>query len=316
MGVALATGREIAHLDGRALQHYRAAVSRWLDDAFFALAQALEIDFLFECGAHDARTSVRFASAGKRSAVAIEANPHTYDALTIGAQKSGVTTLNLGLSDKESTASFFIPEGMPHIANASFLKRPGKTYEEVEIPLKTIDQLAETYGVESQSIALWVDVEGLAKSVLEGGKSLLGSARCKLVKVEVETKAHWSGQALADQVDALMQQCGLTPVLRDWEAEGQHNLIYVRDSAVSSLDEVITQQWALLTAVRVPPLRSRAWSAAGAKAQVAAHAVKSKVMSEDKGPTLLHRAAAALGSVSSARIVEKRMNRAASPGSK
>ncbi|HEX8241605.1 MAG TPA: FkbM family methyltransferase [Allosphingosinicella sp.] len=304
----MATGREFARLEGHSLQLYRLAVARWLDDAFFALARALEVDFLFECGAFDARTSVRFVSAGNRSAVAIEANPSTYEAATIEARKSGVETVNLGLSDKQGTATFFIPQGAHVTSNASFLRKPGAAYEEMEIPLKTLDDISGTYGLESQSVALWVDVEGLAKPVLEGGKSLLASPRCKLVKVEVETKGHWSGQALADQVDALMQECGLTPVLRDHEFDGQHNVIYVRDSAVSGLDEIIIQQWALLGSVR-SPLRSRAWSAARAKAQSAAHRVKLRVMSGDSAPTLLHRAAAAMGSFSSARIIEKRKDR-------
>jgi FkbM family methyltransferase len=307
----MATGSRVARLRGRALQRFRWLVAAWLDDAFFALAEALDVDFLFECGAHEAGASTRFTRSGNRSALAIEANPHTYEAITILAQVRGVQTLNVGLGEEQTTATFFIPKYSASAGNASFLKKSGETYDEVEIPLTTLDSLSTSYAAESKGLALWVDVEGLAASVLKGSKSILASSRCKLVKVEVETKSYWSGQALADDVDALMQECGLTPVLRDFEYEGQHNVLYVRDSAVCGLDHTIMKQWALLSDLDLPAFPSTVWSATRTKARAAAHAMKARVMSGDTGPTLFHRAAAAMGSVSSARIVKKRMNRAA-----
>ena len=296
---AIATGERLARLRGAALRDYRSCVTAWLDEAFFSLADALEVDFLIECGAHDAVTSMRFVAGGKGRALAIEANPHTYRTITVKAEEFGVRTLNAGLSDEEKTAPFYIPRGSDCAPDASLLRKTGEAYDSVDIPLVTLDSLYRTCGIESEAVALWVDVEGMATRVFDSGRALLASARCKLIKVEVETTRFWGGQALAEDVDALMHECGLAPVLRDIESDGQHNVLYVRDSSISGLDEALLQQWALLRCVRGRSWSSRKVRSAGAR-------IKAKLIEDDKGATLFHRAAAALGSASSARVLQRR----------
>jgi len=87
-------------------------------------------------------------------------------------------------------------------------------------------------------------------------------------------------------------------VLRDIEFPNQYNLVYVRAELAIGLDELLICKWAELAnikPVRVP---------LGIRTVV--HAVRTRVMSEESGPLIFHRAAAALGSVSSAKVIAMR----------
>lgn len=292
-------GRLVAlHSDTR--DRFRLLGAAWLDQAFFTLADALEVELLIECGAHEASASIEFVSTHGRRAIAIEANPRTCNAITSAAARSGVTVVNAGLGDREGQAAFFIPR--EHGADiASFLKKPSRDYEDIQVNVTTLDRIVTDHPAGPGSIALWIDVEGFGHEVLRGGLTLLRDARCKLIKIEVETRPHWDGQKLVDEVDSLLADCGFTPVLRDCEYEGQHNLIYVRSDAASGLDDHLLMIWARLCDLKPPPRR---WTL-----KSAAQAVKTRIMPGGRGPMLVHRFAAQLGSVSSAQAVQSRRRR-------
>jgi prephenate dehydratase len=50
---------------------------------------------------------------------------------------------------------------------------------------------------------------------------------CRLLKVEMEDRAHWLDQKQSDAVAALIESHGFVPVLCDLEYLGQFNTIYV-----------------------------------------------------------------------------------------
>jgi FkbM family methyltransferase len=294
---AIATAPQLSRLSGDALQYYRYLTTHWLDRAFLDLAAALDTNMLFECGAHEAAASIAFARSGK-SAIAIEANPGTYEKVTKKAEEHGVIVLNCGVGQQPGERTFYVPQDMELPPNASFLTRPEREYDEVPIRVTTLDSLAGKYLKDDDRLAVWIDVEGVAAEVLRGGLSMMQDRRCKMLKVEVESQQFWTGQSLCDEVDAILIDCGLVPVLRDIEFPHRHNLIYVRSELVTELDELLIQKWAELASIKPVhvPLSIR----------TAVHAVRSRIMSEDSGPLIFHRVAAALGSISSARVIAMR----------
>ena len=80
-----------------------------IKDFFFNIIAKRNLDFIIEVGAHEASASIRASKIGV-SAIAIEANPHTYQIKTIKSEKFGVKTLNIGIGKKPSSQKFFIPK--------------------------------------------------------------------------------------------------------------------------------------------------------------------------------------------------------------
>lgn len=279
-------------------QDFRALSAQALREAFFNIADALKATILFECGAHEASTSTTFLKSGaQRRAVAVEANPWTYEAKTKLAEQHGVIVLHRGLGAEQGEAMFHVPQGHPTWGNASFRKDKDASYDSVPVPVETLDSLTPQYVRPDDVAAFWVDVEGLALEVLQGGPNTLAASTCRLIMIEVETQQLWSGQAVLADVDKVLVSHGFVPVLRDVEYVGQFNLIYVRGSDVNLLDEIIMAYWRSLSmACRASPGRSSA-----PPGRLAASKLKHAILGL-RNPQLnglVHRAASALGSHSS-----------------
>lgn len=296
VAIGLSTANSFPRSSKEAEQIYRSKTAKLLREAFFSIADLSGASILFECGAHEAAASTTFcATAGKR-AVAIEANPITFRLKTSAVACPAVTALNRGLGDAEGVATFHVPKGELAPGNASFLRKPGRDYTSFEVAVETLDKLAQTYVQPEDVIALWVDVEGLALNVSKGAEALLRDNRCQVVMIEVETKSLWLEQALEKEVNEFMLTCGMTPILRDLEFPGQHNLIYVRAGADGRFEETIISFWQAMSRVRV------SWrELAVRKVRNALGAAKERV-SRRHFPTLwkaVNVVAARLGSISS-----------------
>lgn len=298
-GLARAIGhsRPLYDHDGRIAQRWRNSSAELLNDAFFSACEILNIGTLIECGAHAAEASVRFMQVAGRNAIAVEANPYTFDAKTSAAQASGVDARNVGLGAVPGVAELHIPSpGFSKTpGSASFLRREDDyEYESVTVVVTTLDEVAAEVGP-SEWLALWVDVEGLTAEVLSGGAGLLSGNSCKVIKVEVESCAAWEGQLLGDEVDSLLSGFGFTPLMRDAEYEGQYNLIYVKHENSSAIDEVVIAFWSGLSTLKLPEMSRRhrsvrAWLG-DAKANLVAR--------DPRFGGVVHRLAALLGSASS-----------------
>jgi FkbM family methyltransferase len=299
-GVSIATARH-ARLSLRQHDYLRQKSAQCIDEYFFKILAACEVTEFVECGAYDAATSVRFLRAGGRKAIAIEANPNTYSAMTRLAQEHGVVTVNCGLGSEVAETEFFIPKSDSHAGNASFLRKPGENPYAVKVSVDTIDNIVEKHIEPRCFIALWVDVEGLALDVLKGGTAVLKGKNCRVVKVEVETKRFWQGQALASEVHRFLSRFRYRAVLRDIEYANQYNLIYVREELVDGMEEILMQCWRELANLEFD------W--ADRRRAVRDHlAVLKRRLTLTGGETsrasmFLHRCAALLGSKSSAEFL-------------
>ena len=230
---------------------FRKSSALLLEDSFFDVCLEIEATNLIECGAHDARASKRFLLTSGRRALAVEANPYTFNEITMHASQNGVDVRNVGVGRHSCRAHVLLPKvaGTRTPVNASFLQKPllGPC-EKVEVEIVTIDMLANELPQEAR-IVLWIDVEGMAHDVLLGGSQLIADHRCRAIFVEVEDVEMWEGQSLSSDVHDLLTTNGFTPVMRDAEYVGQYNVLYVRREMVTAVAEISISYWALLSHV-------------------------------------------------------------------
>ena len=204
-----------------------------LVELFHELVDDMELGALLECGAREAAASIRFVGARPgRRAIAVEANPHTFESITRLAVEDGVEVINVGVSSSPGSLVMRIPrageEAGQTKGRSSFLahrRDASEAFEEMRCPVTTIDHLVDDFSL-TTPLALWIDVEGLAHEALAGaGRILAGLVRA--VFVEVETKPLWEGQRLFAEVRDSLVKHGLHPVARDAQLKNtQFNVIF------------------------------------------------------------------------------------------
>jgi len=199
-----------------------------LDEFFFSVISKLDIKTLIECGANDARASKRVTQSGRR-AIAIEANPVTYEKLT-QKDAGAVEAINVGLSDTSGELEFYVPKGQDTAGDATFAPNPEFEYDAKTVPTRPLDDIMSDHDGLSHDFALWIDVEGFQRQVLDGGKTTFSSSKCKLIKIEVESEETFEGQILAEAVDDRLHEFGFIPVFCDREYDHQFNVVYMRKS--------------------------------------------------------------------------------------
>lgn len=186
-----------------------------LVDLFFNLSK--DCHTLIECGAHGAEASVRFG----RNAIAIEANPVTFKERT--AHAPHIHRMNVALDKQEGSADFYFFSKSLTPGNASLFERNDKkTKRKITVPVTTLDKVSEHL---TDGIALWVDVEGRAYEVLEGGTKTL--KKTKVIIVEVEQIPFWKNQKLDNDVKQFLKNQGFRFVAQDQEYPQQYNMVYV-----------------------------------------------------------------------------------------
>ena len=218
-----------------------------LEDLFLELCRELRPDLFIEAGAKDAATSrkVRGCLPDAR-VVAFEANPVTFERSRRRTDygSHGVEYLHQTLSDAEGTVTFNVRVVNGKLAadgRGSILARNRTNIETrpFEVPSRRLDGVFPpgSFG----SCAIWIDVEGASRQVLTGAEAILRQAGS--VFIEVEEREVWKGQWLAREVSDYLGRHGLTAIGRDFQSRHQHNVVFVRRSA--------------LTDARIESLRSR-----------------------------------------------------------
>jgi FkbM family methyltransferase len=190
--------------------------------AFHALLWLLDPNVVLDIGSMDGSDSKRFRKLLPRTdIVAFEGNPYNYRAMLedreIGRKR--ISVVHSVVADTEGKRSFFVQRpvaGAGHFnrGTSSLTRRDeeGVTTEEVFLDAVRIDSFLAREYPESSSVALWVDVEGHAYSVLEGMSG--AKDRVKLLHIEVETAEAWQGQKVEADVLRLAASMDLVPIAR------------------------------------------------------------------------------------------------------
>ena len=163
-----------------------------LDLLFFKLLYDLNINSLIECGANEASASMRAKEIGV-NALGIEANPYTFEKITPKSCKK-FSKLNFGLGDENGSMIFYISKSNHTAVNATFKPKQNVNYNTRKVEVKRLDDLIENTDYINSPFALWIDVEGMQKEVLNGAIKTLQNYNCRIIKIEVEDQPLFGDQ--------------------------------------------------------------------------------------------------------------------------
>lgn len=214
------------------------------DDFFYSCIRKLNIREFVECGAYDASACKEVSKLGI-DALAIEANPFAFEKLTL-ASNGQYKSLNIGLSDCESKLTFYIPKNNKLAGYASFSKKLNCEYEKKTILAKTLDSVLQSEKYGDKLGALWIDVEGYQKQVLQGAQNYLKNQNLILIKIEVENKSYYNEQILSEDINLLLTENGFSPIFCDFEYGQQFNVIYLRQTAIDHIANEVEQATRLI----------------------------------------------------------------------
>jgi FkbM family methyltransferase len=223
---------DLTTLEGR-----KDSVAR-LRSLFYRLHEILQPRTVFEIGAKEATFSRTIRKISPRSrAVAFEANPHVYAKQRKEAdpKRDGVDYRHMAVCDTTGTTKFFVQvrrggKAMKAtVGSNSLMPRLGDVEtREVEVPCTRIDDFLTTDRFK-HPLSAWIDVEGAIGVVLPGMESVL--SEFLMVFCEVEERPFWDGQWTWPKVHRFMVKRGFVAVARDFEFDGQNNVLFLHRDA-------------------------------------------------------------------------------------
>jgi FkbM family methyltransferase len=231
-----------------------------LDKIFTQLVtEIVPCDCFVEAGAFTGDTSRLVESILPNAAIyAFEANPYNYEQFKPLFESSAVNYVHLAVSDKNGTVTFKVQKNnngtdMPPVkGNDSILSRtePNVEYEEFVVPCVTIDNYLADKIKTTDSIAMWVDLEGAAYQALQGAVHVL--PQVDIIKIEVETRQYWENQKLDHDIKKFLSHFGFYPVLRDFEYQNQYNILFCKQHVFEKQEFItLAKQYNMQNTVRL-----------------------------------------------------------------
>lgn len=213
----------------------REQTAELLFDFFQKLIIKTKPKYFFEIGAFDAKfsreTKVKLPEC---NFCAFEANPYNFNLFRSMVERDGVNYIHSAIGNFTGKVKFHLQKSINGKTvemvrgNNSILKRTQNDvgYDEVEVPINTIDALFLDAIMPDEMFAMWIDVEGYAYEVIKGAEKIL--KKTTMVFVEVEDFSYWKDQKMGADVIEFMLENDFLPVARDFEYEGQYNLIFLK----------------------------------------------------------------------------------------
>ena len=187
-----------------------------LDKFLFDIVDVHKIKYFIECGANQAEASKALSAKGVYT-LAIEANPYTFKKYT-EKKIDRYKAKNIGLGKTDGFLDFHIPKADLTAGNATFQPDSGIEYTTTKVATKKLDDVVTEFVANNNNYGLWIDVEGFQREVLEGAKQSLSSPNCSFVKIEMESKPHFSEkQILAEEIHGIFTENNFTPIFCDFE---------------------------------------------------------------------------------------------------
>ena len=204
-------------MDGHQLAVFRQdRVARKFLELITAFRPALICD-IGSLNAVDAQQFRKFAPWAR--VIAYEANTYNYDVTIRNSQpwESQIEFIHMAISSHDGIAEFNVVKydrssgEYDWRGGASSLKpRMGHETERVLVASRQLDSHLKELGLVDIGKALWIDVEGAADIVLSGaGRSLESTL---FLKIEVERKAFWEGQALDKEILSMLHGLGFEQI--------------------------------------------------------------------------------------------------------
>lgn len=217
---------------------------------FYALVALARPRTVCDVGSCDGTAAFRFRKLRRGGhVIAFEANPSNYAAICADPRSSSIEVRAQAVSDEDGEATFYlldVPRGKQWAKGASSLNRRtaeiewGVTEHPIRVPACRLDTALQDAAA---PIALWVDVEGAAKRVVDGFEGI--ADRVSFICIELEPRALWAGQVESSAVLDKLAALGFREVARTLEWSdgrlGQINVVLTRDirSAMLMAAEIV-----------------------------------------------------------------------------
>lgn len=221
---------------------YRRSISPELVRYFLQLARDKQVSDMFEIGVMDGRHTEMLLDANDWCVHSFEPNPYCMPSLLRFANHDRHRLLPFAVSDTDGFAQLSLPSrflgsDVPLMSGISTLKRHlDEDAASNELPAQLVATITGRTYIERfaccrpHSIALWIDTEGCALDVLLGFQELLKAI--PLVIAEVEYGPHFSSGPNWNDVVMLLKQSGHSVIARDWQQEGQCNIVSLNEAAI------------------------------------------------------------------------------------
>lgn len=195
------------------------------EELFVFLLRKVQPPFIMDIGSRDATEAKRFKPISPASIVyAVEPHPVLFSKMCQDQDVStlGIRPVNCALADKQGELTFYINDAQA--LNGSLRKSEGAVRE---LSVK-VDRLDNVVGSEIVAPAfLWVDVEGLAWEVIQGGARSLDRVAC--IHIEYETEPLFEDQKTFSEVKALLAEKGFSQWADTYcEEVSQGNALFIR----------------------------------------------------------------------------------------
>lgn len=214
-----------------------------LDEIFIKLiTQTLPCNYFIEAGAFQGETSRLVQSLLPNAEVyAFEANKYNYDYFKPQFNNCKVKYINVAISDKNDTVIFKVQKklkGKPVDkirGNNSILLRTEKEvdYENIPIQSVSLDNYFKNKIKENDSVALWIDLEGVAYQALQGCLNIL--KQIYVIKIEVENYRYWENQKLDTDIIKFLNAHGFFEFVKDIETPTQYNIIFCKQNIIEDI---------------------------------------------------------------------------------
>lgn len=146
------------------------------------------------------------------------------------------------MSDSEEEISFYIPTNDFIAGNATFQPKEFDNYESKKIKVKKLDDLLNDCKFGSHPGALWIDVEGYQRQVLNGSKNYLKNPNLLIVKIELEQVPVFKGQSTSEIIDDKFKSFGFELIFCDDEGGSQFNAIYIRKTSIDLIAQNLEKE--------------------------------------------------------------------------
>ena len=222
----------------------------------------LSLELLVQCGANEPSSAMSFCQIRSgNSAICFEANPYIAQKYIKNYENSNIKYLNVGLGSQPGSLNFHIPENHPKDWTLQGTFAPSKQlkyYEPFEIEINSLDNLLPPIlnlnGLkdgEFPKSALLIDVEGFSWEVLQGAKKILGLDSTKVIFIEVQDDNHyWENEKNARQISEFLESYGFMPIVRDYPTAPLYNIVFVKNSELDKLTDLVNSFWFDFTQIR------------------------------------------------------------------
>jgi FkbM family methyltransferase len=223
---------------------------------FAQLLRVMRIDVVCDVGSMDGADALRFRAAARAAKIhAFEPNPGNLQRMRANPalRNNNINIVPLAVTNYDGDGEFYIiPAGYfpgeSWRGMSSLYKRFDRPELLTTLCVKTarLDTFLAREVSPALRVALWVDVEGKAHEVIEGGAGLMHYVW--LLHVEVETSLCIAAeQKFYPQVKALLRSAGLIELATDGEpTQVQFNALFVRSDLPVAVRLKVQQRLVLL----------------------------------------------------------------------